>query len=393
MTTDPWYRIHEGGALERLKTLPAESVHCVVTSPPYYGLRNYGVEGAYGLEPTPEEHIDNLVAVFAEVHRVLRSDGTLWLNYGDMYAGSSGSGGANPATSSKQIRNAGAYHSGNARVTGLKPKNLIGMPWRVAFALQAAGWILRSDIIWHKPNPMPESVTDRPTRAHEYLLLFAKLPRYFYDQEAIRRDSIYPCDNRKSRARDTHKQMSVKDANRVEHGDATYATANARTVWNIPTQAYKEAHFATFPEKLVLPCILAGTSVKGVCAKCGAPIRRVVEASGGTSGTDWSAGETDALRYNSGTSSYRPNADVGHGHYKRQTTGWEATCDHHAMTEPATVLDPFAGSCTVGVVALANGRSFVGIEINPEYVQMGRKRIMGAAPLFNRPCESPASSE
>jgi DNA modification methylase len=226
--------ILHGNCRQVLPTLPPESVQCCVTSPPYWGLRDYGVDGQLGLEPTPDEYVANMVAVFSEVARVLRDDGTLWLNLGDSYAsGSKGSGGPNE----KQDSNAGSYYDIRKFNHGLKPKDLCGIPWRVAFALQADGWYLRSDIIWHKPNPMPESVTDRPTKAHEYLFLLSKQERYFYDAEAIRED----------KSRHGGGQLGSPDFR------------NKRTVWTIPSQPYSEAHFATFPEDLVKPCILAGS--------------------------------------------------------------------------------------------------------------------------------------
>jgi len=254
--------IYEGDSLEVLKTLPDESINCVVTSPPYWGLRDYGVEGQFGLEKTPEEYVEKLVKIFREVRRVLRDDGTVWLNLGDSYAGSSGSGGK----TEKQVSNVGSFHGGGVRMSdGLKPKDLVGIPWRVAFALQADGWYLRSDIIWHKPNPMPESVTDRPTKSHEYIFLLSKSKKYYYDVEAIREPHI-------SSQKEIDRQHSegIKDTNYATSknwsGGVGYNEngRNKRTVWTVNTKPYPEAHFAVFPEDLIVPCIKAGCPKDGI---------------------------------------------------------------------------------------------------------------------------------
>jgi DNA modification methylase len=231
LVQDPDFTLHAGDALETLRELPDEHVHCIVTSPPYWGLRDYGIDGQLGLEPTPDEYVAGMVAVFREARRVLRRDGTCWLNIGDSYAQYDGQGNLD------EPREPGLH--GNFRVSpglatvaenrgpgrhslphGLKRKDLVGVPWRLAFALQQDGWYLRADIIWSKPNPMPESVTDRPTKAHEYLFLLTRSPRYFY-------------------------------------GTAQRAR-NKRSVWEIATESYPDAHFATFPQALVEPCVLAG---------------------------------------------------------------------------------------------------------------------------------------
>lgn len=247
-----------GDCLQQLKTLPDASVQCCVTSPPYWGLRDYGVDGQIGLESTPDAYVQKMVAVFREVRRVLKDDGTCWLNLGDTF--STGSGGSD-TESAKQQSNRGTQIESRAAFKGLPPKNLVGIPWRVAFALQSDGWYLRSDIIWHKPNPMPESVTDRPTKSHEYIFLLTKSERYFYDHEAIAEQSVYPGDNRSLRI-DTRKAidpMCMDGGSRARTGNPTAETRNKRTVWTIATQPYPEAHFATFPPKLIEPCILAGS--------------------------------------------------------------------------------------------------------------------------------------
>lgn len=254
-------RIHHGNALSVLRKLPSGSVQTIVTSPPYFGLRDYGVDGQIGLEQTPQEYVAALVAVFREARRVLRDDGTLWLNLGDSYSADRGY--QVPDNKHKDVGNNGSMSS---KLIGLPSKNLIGIPWRTAFALQDDGWILRSDIIWAKPNPMPESVTDRPTKAHEYIFLFAKSPRYYYDAEAVAEPSIYPGDNRAAR-RDTRKLIDPKcidNGSRLRTGQPTGLTRNRRTVWNVATHPFKGAHFATFPPKLIEPCILAGCPAGGV---------------------------------------------------------------------------------------------------------------------------------
>jgi len=224
--------IINGDSLEVIKTLPDGSVNCCVTSPPYWGLRDYGVEGQLGLEKTPEEYVGKMVAVFGEVRRVLRDDGTLWLNLGDSYSGSCQTGGTNSISGKGKSQ----PHIKHKRSTNLKPKDLVGIPWRVAFALQADGWYLRQDIIWYKPNPMPESVTDRCTKAHEYVFLMSKSQQYYYDNEAIKERTL------------------TND----------YDNRNKRSVWTVATQHFKEDHFAVFPPNLIKPMVLAGCPTGGV---------------------------------------------------------------------------------------------------------------------------------
>lgn len=342
--------IINGDALESLKTLDSESVDCCVTSPPYYGLRDYGTgkwiggdpncphrrlskysektitghaqpelagnvgdaiykticplcgaireDKQIGLEETPEEYIEKLVAVFHEVRRVLKDDGTLWVNIGDSYNSSN----TGNIKSEKQKTNKGLLANVNTKhlVDGIKPKDLIGIPWMLAFALRADGWYLRQDIIWHKPNPMPESVKDRCTKSHEYIFLLSKNPHYYFDAEAI-------CEPAKPdnsvRDRD-HTKLNNTPGRTKMNGLKTnqYTTRNKRDVWTVPTKGDSIAHFATFPEKLIEPCILAGSRRGGI------------------------------------------------------------------------VLDPFFGSGTTGRVAAANGRDYIGIELNPDYVQIANKK-------------------
>ena len=259
--------IHTGDSLEILRTLPDGSAQCCVTSPPYWGLRDYGHDEQIGLEQTPEEYVSRLVAVFAEVRRVLADDGVLWLNLGDSYASNPASGGAGRQEGGQHQRTPrGQYR----RPDGLKPKDLVGIPWRVAFALQADGWYLRSDTIWHKPNPMPESVRDRPTKAHEYVFLMSKSARYFYDQDAIREEQAPQTKVRYEKPFKSYENGFV-DAKGFRgsyggHGGPTFNERgrNARSVWTIPTQPYPGAHFAVMPPALADRCIRAGSRVADV---------------------------------------------------------------------------------------------------------------------------------
>lgn len=357
------YTLHCGDCLEVMAGMEAGSVHCCVTSPPYWGLRDYGtaawdggdaecdhkiplatkggnavgnkqssnpgsygfrewlicgrcgarrVDSQIGLEETPEAYVEKLVQVFRQVWRVLRDDGTVWLNLGDSYASSRTggysdkstlSGFANPATKGRVINE----NSSQRKVPdGLKPKDLVGIPWRVALALQADGWYLRSDIIWHKPNPMPESVTDRPTKSHEYIFLLSKSERYYYDAEAVMEKSVEPV-----RIRGKNNGESAVDAKKrgYDANCGNDGSRNKRSVWTVPTHSYSGAHFATYPPKLIEPCILAGCPVGSV------------------------------------------------------------------------VLDPFNGAGTTGIVALQHGRRYVGIELNPEYIALSRPRLDEAAQM------------
>ena len=576
-------RILHGDCRKVLRDLPDESVHCVVTSPPYWGLRDYGtstweggssdcdhkkqtkhqkqgstsarkgranveqqrnenfqdvcgqcgarrVDKGIGLERTFDEHLANLVAVFREVRRVLRSDGTLWLNYGDAYNAYNGGAGPSSKLSKTQSAARPQLETGyGLRSKVLKPKDLMMMPARVAMALQADGWWLRSEIIWHKPNPMPESVTDRPTNAHEKLFLLTKSARYFYDAEAVRvpltigtteriahpitsssrRGNSSPDTGIKGFTESLHGQYSkpyapaedtgkifddtgAQDArsvkSRIVEGvrNGTITGANLRNVWTIPTHSYKDAHFATFPPKLVEPCIKAGTSERGVCGECGAPWTRQVETSDpgerlgkgyhnhaddlgrGQRGvfpadgrpvkttTGWAPTCCDChvpimtpvpdgdvrpdptmqtgrkglnrerntnatramtrgeqrdyarqIRESENREQIRDLAGDGFDHYVRTDQsgarplppdvlaqcierGWlkpasaqcDCACKDAGDPVPAVVLDCFAGSGTVGQVALSHGRSFIGVEINPEYVEMGKRRTDTVAPLF-----------
>jgi DNA modification methylase len=340
---DAGLTLHQGDCRAILPTLPADSVHCVVTSPPYWGLRDYGCEGQLGLEPTPEEYVATMVAVFREVRRVLRDDGTLWLNMGDAFS----------------------------------DKQLVGMPWRLAFALQADGWYLRADIIWAKPNPMPESVTDRPTKAHEYVFLLSKSARYFYDAAAVAEPAIYAGDLKRTNGNagmdagyDGHR---TRDGFR--RGVTVPATRNLRSVWSIPSAPFPDAHFATFPPALAQRCILAGTSEKGCCRACGAPWTRVVEHERESTPIVPATAKGHARA--NGTAPYRPNCRQTGGVGAVVTSclrGWAPTCPCATTPIPCTVLDPFAGSGTTALVAEALGRRSLLIELAPPYVHMAQGR-------------------
>ena len=418
------HRILQGDVLDGLRTLPDCCVQTVCTSPPYYGLRNYGCEGQIGLEETPEAFVAKMVEVFHEVKRVLRDDGTLWLNFGDSYSGSNCGSNDHRVNGASVSANGDKYQGQRPGIIpGLKAKDMIGIPWRVAFALQADGWYLRSDIIWSKPNPMPESVTDRPTKSHEYIFLLTKSARYFYDADGIREQNADPTQNnnrevlrgvycslytqlntcytsfkveKKENKQDqtgnpTYTGFNERYKNRKQY-DSSHAgggsnvighsgnldgcdgiTRNARTVWTITTQARPEAHFATFPDEIPRRCIKAGTSEYGCCPKCGAPYQRIVEASGGVIGASWHPHENDEVTGQVGFKS------VG---YKREFKGWKPGCKCEAGDPiPCVALDPFMGSGTVAVIARELNRSSIGCELNPEYVKIIRKRLQADSQL------------
>jgi len=429
--------------------LKDNSVQCVVTSPPYWGLRDYGTaswsggdethahdrvahrngrggsgapgkqtENAFprdlpaavcscgatridrqlGLEKSPEEYVERMVAVFREVKRVLRDDGTVWCNLGDSMA-------THHFTRQGKPRNVTQPHNGfvgtklesrkshigNTVVQqsfenwSLKPKDLVGIPWRVAFALQADGWYLRSDIIWSKPNPMPESVTDRPTKAHEYIFLLTKNERYYFDQDAVREPHarLWDENNGGTMANINHAESEARRIHQGNNHRGPYplpneAGRNIRTVWEIATQPYPEAHFATFPEAIAERCIKAGTSEKGACSVCGAPWERVTERQQTT---------YDGRR---STTPFNPNGSA-HGNYsdmqrniayQSTTLGWQPTCTHDAPITPCIVLDPFSGAGTTALVADKLGRFGIGLELKIEYCQMAYKRCYDDAPLL-----------
>jgi len=373
--------IVQSDVMEYLKSLPDGAVNCIVTSPPYYGLRDYQVAGQLGLEPTLAEYIDKLTGVFREARRVLREDGTLWLNMGDSYASVWASGrrsviGA-PSRTNRFI----------AMPEGLKEKDLCGQPWRLAFALQDDGWWLRSDIIWHKRNPMPESVTDRPTKSHEYVFLMTKAANYWYDAEAIREPAEY---GRRDWSDIESVLASATKGNdrRPQHGIRTKASVtgsnssagrNKRTVWTVATHSFADAHFATFPPKLIEPMVLAGCPPK-VCAKCGMPWERVVEYH--RNGKDWNRNNRnggDRLAIGQSASD-----SMSESYLPPTTLGWRATCECNGDTVAGIVLDPFMGSGTTALVATQLGRRWLGCELSADYVAMANKRLAKQTiPMFS----------
>ncbi|MFH1226787.1 MAG: site-specific DNA-methyltransferase [Planctomycetota bacterium] len=436
-------KIIVGDVRDKLKELPDQSVHCVITSPPYYGLRDYKVppliwggdskcrhiwkehkmppkgghikpdnmpnvganrseqeegisirfgytsiscvkcnawRGSLGLEPTPELYVAHLVEIFREVKRVLRDDGTFWLNIGDSYAGSGGAhkeNHANPGISNSYKRN-GVPHWGELKQPcnylvpeGCKPKDLIGIPWMLAFACRADGWYLRSDIIWYKRNPMPESVTDRPTKSHEYIFLLAKSEKYYYDNEAIKEKSTQ---NGKPHPTGQKISPTRNDTDMAGKTIGDGISRNKRSVWDVTTHPFRGAHFATFPIALIEPMVLAGSSEKGVCSECGAPWARIIESKR-LNRTELSK---DDIRYrpNIYNGSYGDiNGKSDAGYTETKTTGWRATCQCKAGVVPAVVLDPFMGAGTTAVAAKQLHRNFIGIELNPDYIGMAEKRI------------------
>jgi len=383
------WQLYQGDALETLKQMEDESINCCVTSPPYWGLRDYGVDGQLGLEPTPDEYVAKMVEVFREVKRVLRNDGTLWLNLGDSYVGSWGNYGGQKRGmgSQRKIISGSRIHQEaydglekwrpptSNKINNLKPKDLAGIPWRVAFALQADGWYLRSDIIWAKPNLMPESVTDRPTKAHEYIFLLSKSERYFYDAEAIKENSVDPQGSAARykytfSGRDGLIMPDGKPQQIATKGIREFSSKrNKRTVWNITTKPFSEAHFATFPPEIPETCIKAGTSEKGCCPKCGSPWIRVIEKTG---------------HINKREPAHVPNNcptktdNTGWAPTTRATDKWQPICSCGIEeTTSCTVLDPFAGAGTTLWVAEQLGINSIGIEINPEYCEIIRRRMAG----------------
>lgn len=389
----PSTRILVGPAIERLRDLPDESVHCCITSPPYWGMRTYEQQpGMIGLEPTFAEHLANLMEVFREVRRVLRSDGTLWVVYGDGYS-HSGNGSRDPDLWPKQSRNDHRVEH-SKRTSEFKPKDAMLMPHRLAIAMQDDGWWVRSPICWVKANGMPESVTDRPAQSYEMVYLFAKSERYFYDRVAV----LQPPQSGPSDLKKMDEQLDRIGGKHLESTDemqkasalttigrkrsvGSSAGVNLRNVWHIATEPFPGPHFAVMPKKLVELCILAATSDHGVCAKCGAPWRRKTRkrATGRRRRrAEAGLGQTQS-RESHGLTAVEGEFQEG---VEVQTVGWLPTCDHRAGIVPATALDPFAGAGTVGLVADRLARASVLIEISPTYAQMMRNRILDDNPVF-----------
>jgi DNA modification methylase len=361
------------------------SVHCCITSPPYWGLRDYQTPGQIGLEESPSAYVARMVEVFREVRRVLHPSGVVFLNLGDSYNSAASNQNGGGTALGGYVRGGNLERGRNSSICrdgGLKPKDLVGIPWAVAFALRDDGWWLRSDIIWSKPNPMPESVTDRPTKAHEYLFLLTKRPDYFYDQEAIREPNL-TISNVRNKSEEVYGYMArlTPEGKGIREWNNS-AGRNKRSVWTVNPHPFPGAHFATFPPKLIEPCVLAGTSQRGCCPRCGGPWERVVERGEvpmtsrreHLSASQWE-GHPDFKRkvrpssLGAGCGGDVPTREI-------KTLGWQPSCSClPADPIPCTVLDIFNGSGTTGVVALAHGRRYVGLDLNPEYLEMAKKRI------------------
>jgi DNA modification methylase len=388
-------QIIPGDCIEGMRTLPDASVHCCVTSPPYWGLRDYGHDGQIGLESTPEAYVARMVEVFREVRRVLRDDGTCWVNLGDSYAHNTEKhppqNGKDPKMATcNRARASESTGIRKADATGLPAKNLVGIPWRVAFALQADGWWLRQDIIWHKPNPMPESVTDRCTKAHEYVFLMAKSERYFYDAEAVKEAAKTKWLSRGgSLLNETgwHESARGHDTTRrVDRSSCDESGRNRRSVWTISTKPYSGAHFAVMPPDLVEPCIKAGCPEQ-CCPACGKGWERVFEKGKSVSASSENRFATnkkqdEAYCRNDGGTLGNMNGRIWAEHKAANPDkflGWQPACDCAASgTIPGTVLDPFAGSGTTLAVAAEQGRNAIGCELNAEYIALAKKRIREA---------------
>ena len=383
------YQIHLGDCIDSMRQMPDQSVHCCVTSPPYFGLRDYGHDGQIGLESTPDEFVAALVNVFREVKRVLRDDGTLWLNLGDSYFSSTkGTGGSNPDTSPKQAWKGLKNGQGGYAVKlspgdlPIKPKDLIGIPWRVAFSLQADGWYLRQDIIWHKPNPMPESVTDRCTKSHEYIFLLSKSATYYYDHEAIKELSVDPEGSAKRYKTpffvgEKHESggYSMDGAKHTPGLKEFEGTRNKRSVWTVTTKPYAGAHFATFPPDLIEPCILAGCPER-CCSQCGKPWERLTEQTKTFESGSGKSGNPITGKQDLTSSQTNSTPDIRMGPtIKTVTLGFQAVCSCEDGVIGGTVLDPFGGSGTTAGVALANGRNAILCELNPAYKPLIVKRV------------------
>jgi DNA modification methylase len=425
-------KILKGDCLETLKSLDEQSINTCVTSPPYWGLRDYGTgewvggdpdcphmrttkiskdtatghkamyeqgnvvgdaiykskcpkcgsvrkDKQLGLEETPEEFVENLVRVFKEVKRVLRDDGTVWLNLGDSYYNYRP--GKGQALSKQSVSNTDqdlpqdCARRGN-KIAGLKEKDLVGIPWRVAFALQADGWYLRQDIIWHKPNPMPESVRDRCTKSHEYIFLLSKNPKYYYDNEAIKEDAKSAgkkSDGFKGRQGGAEYHAT---GGGIGSEEKIYNKKNKRSVWTITTKPYKEAHFATFPTELIEPCVLAGCPEE-ICVDCGKPYKRVMQ-------------KPKQLEIERNKRSGLDDRKVGGvlDKYNRENPpidlGLQKQCDCETNeTKGGTVLDPFGGSGTTGVVASKHNRNAVLCELNEGYIDIAEKRLNDGFDIFS----------
>lgn len=366
------------------------SVHCVVTSPPYWALRDYGVNDQLGLEETPEIYIEKISDVFDEVFRVLRDDGTLWLNIGDTYISSGGSGvGGNTGRRGRTYQQKGIIKT---CAGSLPVGNLAAIPWRVALSLQNRGWILRSEVIWHKRNPMAESVGNRPTRSHEQVFLFTKSLDYFYDWFSVMEKTTGNAHGRghginpKASENAPGSRQNERYARNVS---GLVEMRRLRTVWTLSGEPFTGAHFAAFPSRLVLPCIKAGSSERGCCARCGAPWIRKVQKE------RFATRPGESSKAIGATNAERGNRDPERHVTRYKSIGWNPSCEcGEVQTVPAVVLDPFCGSGTTPTVADGIGRRSIAIDLSYEYCRMAldrtrrphrkRPRKSGDLPLFDR---------
>lgn len=401
--------IHNEDCLTGLRKMPGNSIDCCVTSPPYFGLRDYGHADQIGLEETSEQYVLKMVEVFTEVKRVLKKDGTLWLNLGDSYASNAkGSGGP----SEKQLSNSGSRYESRKFNHGLKEKDLMGIPWLVAFALRSSGWYLRQDIIWHKPNPMPESVTDRCTKSHEYIFLMSKSAKYYYDNEAIQtqlldqsilrltqnikeqngsnrvpgktngnmkavgrphgivRDRLLDYDSKEKELRPNVNRGEYEFEKDLPGPDGF---ANKKSVWTVTTKPFSEAHFATFPEDLIVDCIKAGCP-EFVCNKCGKARIKEFE-------TEFKGDSNKRGTWNQpgrGQSGLPNDAGIT----KKEFLGL-TDCGCNAGFSAGIVLDPFMGAATTALVAAKLNRKYVGFELNAEYIKIAEKRLNDELGMFH----------
>lgn len=430
LTGDHW-KIHVGDVMDGLALVPDKSVHCVVTSPPYWQLRDYGYEGQIGLEATPDKFVESMVKVFSQVWRAMRDDGVLFLNLGDSYAaqksgtkmpaqtvsgGVSGFGDINamrgmPTAEINPRRDSSAY--------GLTGGNMIGIPWKVAFALQSVGWVLRKDIIWAKPSPMPESVsgwrwvacrkkecsgcdacesTDgyvlrrgswRPTTSHEMIFMFVKSPKYFCDGDGSKEAASGTAHARGKGVNPKSESIELtssrigqpkQNASFSAAVNGIVETRNMRSVWRISSESYKEAHFATYPTELVRRCLIAGTSRGGCCSACGSQYAPVVESHRmatrpGTNSKVNRASDDMESPYHKHSGDVVGNRDPQRHTTTTIVTGYLPTCSCNSAGGRPIVLDPFGGSMTTGQVAINMGCDFIGLEGNPDYAELGVQRI------------------
>ena len=465
------WTIKNGNVIDVLDKMENKSVHCIVTSPPYYGLRNYDLPpiiwggqkecshywnesnqpptklgmsgntngisknyinpgkiyapsdvplrgmycvecnawlGCLGLEPSIKMFVEHIVYIFDKAWRVLRDDGTLWLNLGDSYAGSGKrtKEHANPGLSKSAKRD--AVNLPSYVPEGVKRKDLIGMPWRVALALQDNGWYLRSDIIWQKLNVLPESVKDRPSKSHEYIFLLTKNEKYFYDRDAIRQPLAESSVKRLEEqsfwdqvgGEKDYEVAGMSSRKTLENFKKAYDEekelgANKRTVWPISSGSSKVSHYATFPPKMVEPCILAGTSAHGVCIQCGTPYHRSTKVKSSTMNLRVRDAKKGISEFKTGFDGSANATEKEISNYDKEEisktvkgkTQWIAGCKCNEGVVAATVMDIFSGSGTTGLVALRHDRSYLGIELSQKYVDISRKRIIDDAPLFNTMAE------